>query len=99
MKSVRAEGCHVGLFREFVRPACCTYGQSDTTSGSSCRFQTGVSLHHEAFQDYYSTISLFGLITKETLKFHIPGLLLGSPPVPVGFSSQRVSNTGSVCES
>ena len=33
MKSVRAEGCHVsyvGLFREFVGTACCTYGQSNT---------------------------------------------------------------------
>ena len=25
------EGCHVGLFREFVGTACCTYGQSNTT--------------------------------------------------------------------
>ena len=33
MKSVRTEGCHVGLFfREFVGTACCTYGQSNTTS-------------------------------------------------------------------
>ena len=31
MKSVRTEGCHVGLFREFVGTACCTYGQSNTT--------------------------------------------------------------------
>ena len=31
MKYVRAEGCHVGLFREFVVTACCTYGQSNTT--------------------------------------------------------------------
>ena len=32
MKSVRTEGCHVGLFREFVGTACCTYGQSNTTT-------------------------------------------------------------------
>ena len=31
MKSVRTEGCHVGLIREFVGTACCTYGQSNTT--------------------------------------------------------------------
>ena len=31
MKSVRTEGCHVGLFREFVGTACCTYGQLNTT--------------------------------------------------------------------
>ena len=30
MKSVRAEGCHVGLFREFVRPACCTLVLTDS---------------------------------------------------------------------
>ena len=37
MKSVRTEGCHVGAFREFVGKACCTYGQSNTTTnmGSS----------------------------------------------------------------
>ena len=33
MKSARTEGCHVGLFREFVGTACCTYGQSNTTIG------------------------------------------------------------------
>ena len=32
MKSVRTEACHVGLFREFVGTACCTYGQSNTTN-------------------------------------------------------------------
>ena len=32
MKSVRTEGCHVGLFREFIGTAYCTYGQSTTTS-------------------------------------------------------------------
>ena len=32
MKSVHTEGCHVGLFREFVVTACCTYGQSNMTS-------------------------------------------------------------------
>ena len=31
MKSVRTEGCHAVLFREFVGTACCTYGQSNTT--------------------------------------------------------------------
>ena len=31
MFSVLTEGCHVGPFREFVRTACCTYGQSNTT--------------------------------------------------------------------
>ena len=31
MKSVRTEGCHVGLFREFGVTACCTYGQPNTT--------------------------------------------------------------------
>ena len=31
IKSVRMEGCHVGLFREFVGTACCTYGQSNMT--------------------------------------------------------------------
>ena len=35
MKSVRTEGCHVGLFREFVGTTCCTYGQSNTTNISS----------------------------------------------------------------
>ena len=33
MKSLRTEGCHVGLSREFVGTACCTYGQSNTTNG------------------------------------------------------------------
>ena len=33
MKSALTEGCHVGLFREFVGTACCTYGQSNTTIG------------------------------------------------------------------
>ena len=33
MKSVRTEGCYVGLFREFVVTASCTYTQSNTTSG------------------------------------------------------------------
>ena len=32
MKSVRTEGCHVVLFREFVGTACRTYGQSNTTN-------------------------------------------------------------------
>ena len=27
MKSIRTEGCHVVLLREFVGTACCTYGQ------------------------------------------------------------------------
>ena len=31
MKSVRTEGCHVGLFREFIRTAFSTYKQSNTT--------------------------------------------------------------------
>ena len=35
MKSVRTTGCHVGLFREFVGSACCTYGQSNTTNGKN----------------------------------------------------------------
>ena len=35
MKSVRTVGCHVGLIREFVGTACCTYGQSNTTNYSS----------------------------------------------------------------
>ena len=35
MKSVSTEGCHVGHFRESVGTACCTYGQSNATSGSS----------------------------------------------------------------
>ena len=34
MKSVRTEGCHVGLFREFVVTASCTYTQSNTTNVS-----------------------------------------------------------------
>ena len=32
MKSFRTERCHVGLSREFVGTACCTYGQSNTTN-------------------------------------------------------------------
>ena len=32
MKSTRTRGCHVGLFREFVGTACCTYGKSNTTN-------------------------------------------------------------------
>ena len=32
MKSLRTERCHVGLSREFVGTACCTYGQSNTTN-------------------------------------------------------------------
>ena len=32
MESVRTEGCHVGLSREFLGTACCTYGQSNATS-------------------------------------------------------------------
>ena len=31
MKSLRTEGCHVGLFREFVGTSCCTYGPSNAT--------------------------------------------------------------------
>ena len=31
MKSLRTERCHVGLSREFVGTACCTYGQSNRT--------------------------------------------------------------------
>ena len=30
----RTEGCHMGLFRELVGTACCTYGQSNTTINS-----------------------------------------------------------------
>ena len=33
MKFVRTEGCHVGLFREFVGTDCRTYGQSNTAIG------------------------------------------------------------------
>ena len=36
MKSLRTERCHVGLSREFVGTACCTYGQSNTTYISWC---------------------------------------------------------------
>ena len=32
MKSIRTEGCHVGLFRVFVGTACCNYGQSNTNN-------------------------------------------------------------------
>ena len=32
MKYICMEGCHVGHFREFVGTACCTYGQSNTTT-------------------------------------------------------------------
>ena len=35
MESVRMEWCHVGLFREFVSTACCTYGQSNRTITTS----------------------------------------------------------------
>ena len=37
MKSVRTTGCHVGLFREFVGTACCTYGQSNRTNGKNLK--------------------------------------------------------------
>ena len=33
MKSIRTERCHMGLSREFVGTAWCTYGQSNTTKG------------------------------------------------------------------
>ena len=32
MKYVHTEGCHMGLFREFVFTVCCTDGQSNTTT-------------------------------------------------------------------
>ena len=53
MKSVRTEECHVGLFREFVGTACCTYGQSHTTTGAQ------IDTDSEPAEDY-----LFHLKTK-----------------------------------
>ena len=44
MKSVRTEGCHVGLFREFVGTACCTYGQSNTTNVNNPLAHSGARL-------------------------------------------------------
>ena len=35
MFSVLTEGCHVGYSREFVGTVYCTYGQSNTTNGST----------------------------------------------------------------
>ena len=42
MKSLRTERCHVGLSREFVGTACCTYGQSNTTNAYQLKTWSGV---------------------------------------------------------
>ena len=52
MKSLRTEGCHVGLFREFVGTACCTYGQSNTTSVST--FVRVTLVDHEGTSLFHS---------------------------------------------
>ena len=44
IKSVRTEGCHVGVSREFVGTACWTYGQSNTTSKRSIQIILGREL-------------------------------------------------------
>ena len=44
MKSVCTEGCHMGLFRESVGTACCTYGQSNATIGKQILWRKYASI-------------------------------------------------------
>ena len=55
MKYVRTEGCHVGLFREFVGMASWTYGQSNTTIATAI---TIVQTHDASIYEIYNRVSL-----------------------------------------
>ena len=91
MKSVRTEGCHMGLFREFVGTACCTYGQSNTTSTiiSLLAFSLDTSLHwrhneNVGVSNHQSHGCLLNRLlrrrSKKTSKLRTAGLCAGNSP-------------------
>ena len=72
MKYVRTEGCHVGLFREFVGTACCTYGLSTTTVNN----HIPVEISHQIADSQATTLVVGSENTEKTTEVQrqIPSL-------------------------